>query len=184
MKRSKSLMKRKFSEHRRSFWGLLTSEVSKPALFEWTDTQMENTGYNFKETKLKRWIRMLSNTYFGCRIRRPPGTELCLSETKDSYASIQLLPCTVWSWAGYCPNSFGLASSYLIISFPWHVGHYKEDVSCHAFWHVLGRPLLPPCLSPGSPRVAFSPVLSPAQALLPFPCQLQAHSLSPLPFQP
>lgn len=141
---------------------------------------MENTGYNFKETKPKRLISVLSNKNFECSIRRPPGTDLCLAEAEDSYASIQLLPCTVWS----CPNIFGLTSSSLISSFPWHVGHYKEDVSCHAFWLVLGRPPLPPCLSPGWPRVVFSPLLSPAQALPPFPCQLWARSLSPLPFQP
>lgn len=72
---------------------------------------MENTGYNFKETKPKRQLSMLSNKQFECRIRRPPGTDLCLAEAKDNYASIQLLPCTVWSCAGYFPNSFGLTSS-------------------------------------------------------------------------
>ena len=144
---------------------------------------MENTGYNFKETKPKQWNSRLSNEHFECRIRRPLGTGLCVAEAKGSYASIQLLPCTVWSWEGYCPNSFVLTSSSFISSFPWYAGHYRDDVSGHAFWPVLGGPLLPPCLCPGPPRVVFSLLLSPAQALPPFPCQLWAHSLSPPPFQ-
>lgn len=81
-------MKRIFAEYHRSSWEELTSAVSKPAFFEWTDTQMENTVHSFKEKKSKRWVSMLSNKHFECSISRPPGTDLCLAEAKDSYASI------------------------------------------------------------------------------------------------
>lgn len=158
-------MKRKFTERHRSFWEVLTSEVSKPALFEWTDTLMENTGYDFKETKTKSWISMLSNEHFEYRIRWTCGTDLYLAEAKDSHVSIQLLPRMLWSWADYCPNRFGLKSSSLISSFPQHVGPYKEDVSCHAFWPVLGRPHCLPANLQGHPVLFF-----PHSSLLPKLC--------------
>lgn len=116
---------------------------------------------------------MLSNKNFECRVRSPPGMDPCLTEAQGNDTSIQLLPCTVWCWEGYCPNSFRLTSYSWIIYFPWHVGCYTEDVSCLPLWLALGRSLLRPHLSPQPHRVASLPLPAPGM-----------QSPSPLPFIP